>query len=403
MSPLLNYSPQPVVIPPNSQVTRSSKLGFSGRLRLSEKEERSYDAQTLFYDSFLSPDRQKLLCLGPPFLNIGPPQKIVQDNRPLRFLQGKGSYWFNNQVLALVSIDILNHQDPIYFKFKHFSLSIAFPSQPRPNLKRAQLTLITLQKDNPVLWIKDWCCWHNKIHQVARIAIYDNDSGNWTQLRQALTELRLDCEILLIGWPFPYGPTFSHLHQYTQIGCLNHFRLLFGDSSQWCMQLDMDEYLHSGTKRSIRQHLTGIPSQPALYLDSYLVPRQVESSRPIRFFHHSVRPHWTRLWAGKKYIYQPGRVKLNLVHRVIPRRLSLFHLGYGTRKRWDIAYKFFITLLKSRPRQQKRLFFFYHFRALNTGWKDKARSARPMKENAVHSSEYIMDENLVTMAARMKE
>ncbi len=373
MSSFLSYSPSSFFIPPESGITRSSKIGFSARSHLSNKEEPFYDTKTLFYDVFLSTDRQKLICLGPPLLNIGPPQKIYQDNRPLKFSLGKGSYWFRNRVLVLIKIEILNQQSPILFNFHHFSLKIPFPLQSRPTLEKTQLTLITLQKDNPSLWIKDWCHWHNEIHKVKRIVIYDNHSSNSFQLSKILAGLNLDCEILLINWHFPYGPALSHLHKYAQIGCFNHFRLLFGNSTQWCIQLDIDEYLYSNIQESICHYLEKIRSQPALYLDSYLIPKQKESSKLTRFFHHPVRPHWTRIWAGKKYIYQPTKIKLNLVHRIVPSTFSFFHLYYGSQKRWDLVYRFFMRLLRKMPHRQKQPFFFYHYRALNTGWKGRSK------------------------------
>jgi len=405
MSLFLSYSPSSFFIPSESGITRSSKIGLSAHSQLSKKEEISYDTKTLFYDVFLSADRQKLICLGPPFLNIGRPQKIYQKNKPLKFSLGKGSYWFRNQVLTLLKIEILDQQSPILFNFHHFSLKMPFPSQNKPTLEKTQLTLVTLQKDNPNLWIEDWCHWHNEIHKVKRIVIYDNGSSNSPQLIKTLAGLELNCEILLIDWCFPYGPAFSNLHQYAQIGCLNHFRLLFGDSTQWCMQLDIDEYLYSNTRESIRHYLAKIDSQPALYLDSYLVPKQRESVKPARFFHHSIRPHWTRAWAGKKYIYQPTRIKLNLVHRIIPSTLSFFHLYYGVQKRWDLMYRLFMRLLKKTPHKQKirPKVLFYHFRGLNTGWKGnrKAIGSNSIKE-VLNASDYIIDENIINMSTRIK-
>ena len=62
----------------------------------------------------------------------------------------------------------------------------------------------------------------------------------------------------------------------------------------------------------------------------------------------------TSTWEGKKCLYQPQYIKLNLVHRVIPSFTSFLHIRYGLQKRWDIVKKFFYDTI-GKKRGNKRL------------------------------------------------
>ena len=46
---------------------------------------------------------------------------------------------------------------------------------PRPHVA---LTLATVQKDNELQWLDDWCAWHHRVHGVGRFVIYDNGSAD---------------------------------------------------------------------------------------------------------------------------------------------------------------------------------------------------------------------------------
>ena len=400
------YNPHVVYIPDDAGIERDIQ---TGRRRVA-CDESHYDSKTLFYDVFYSSDRRKLLCLGPPFLNIGPPLSIRHGRRRLSYSTKLGKYRFNHHVLSCVEVDLASFKDELIldFTFSRFNIAILCSNRNRLSLSKAHITLLTLQKDNPIPWIRDWCRWHNRVHNIGRIMIYDNGSRNITKLQAALVPLNKDIEIVLINWPFPYGPAQSHFNQYCQIGCLNHFRLFWGASTRWCLSLDIDEYLFAN--RNMFEQLNNKPSRAAIYLDSYLVSPTGRRERALsRFFHHSSRPLRTRRWAGKKYIYQPRHIKLNLVHRVIPFFPSFLHLGYGLQKRRDLLQKLLDDILRKglgrkSPQRMEKPLFFYHFRGLNTGWKletptrtlsgSHAAAHNPISADAHH----VPDKRIITKA-----
>jgi len=76
----------------------------------------------------------------------------------------------------------------------HFNLfeKVVEISQNHPPVRGNEenlLTLVTLQKDNPLQWIKDWIRWHNHMHGVGRLILYDNGSREYgyDELAEACT------------------------------------------------------------------------------------------------------------------------------------------------------------------------------------------------------------------------
>ena len=57
----------------------------------------------------------------------------------------------------------------------------------------------------------------------------------WAQMGEAV-------DIVLVDWPFPYGPVRIHRNSFCQTGAQNHYLLRFGSADAWCLNLDIDEW-----------------------------------------------------------------------------------------------------------------------------------------------------------------
>ena len=98
------------------------------------------------------------------------------------------------------------------------------------------LVLSTLQKNNPLCWIKDWCLYYHRVHGVNLILLYDNGSDNRKELAQGLYQLAPNLEIRLIEWDFDYCMA-------TQVAALNQCYHTFGSYASYFLNFDIDEYL----------------------------------------------------------------------------------------------------------------------------------------------------------------
>ncbi len=369
-----SYFPQPVILPDKVQRKLRSHRAAIGDGELTEREKRQqYDFKTLFFDMFLTDNKNYLVCIGPPLLNLGDPLSISCSDRPLKFSITKLRKGHSMMKLFIVRIKIpfsvQNNKLTLKFRFTHFNLTVSYFKQPTLPVQKAEITLATMQKDYPILWIQDWCRWYRRVHAIKRMVIYDNGSKNFIALKHSLSQLEEDIEILLVHWPFPYGLIRSPDNRYTQEGGVNHCHLLFCPRrTRWFTFLDLDEYLYVEGEKSLIDYLK-FKVFPIIDFPHYMIyPTGVMDANRyekvlLRFFDHIERP--PRLsWSTPKFICRPEGLLLHCLHWGV----VTFY--------WRQVEKLVVRLgsyfgMKTRTLRGQRTVFFYHLSNLNTLWKIK--------------------------------
>ena len=174
MSRFLSYEPRSVLIPADAGIERAYD-GYD----LAPAELASCDLRTVFSDMFLSPGDTELLCIGPPFANIGRPRKILRGgSASIRFTVGEP---VSGEPVALTRVELGGDPGPEFdlrFIFDDFEADVHVAPKRPAALPKVSLVLSTTQKDNDPQWVEDWCLWHRRAHGVERIVIYDNGSAN---------------------------------------------------------------------------------------------------------------------------------------------------------------------------------------------------------------------------------
>lgn len=392
----LSWAPQSVSIPAGAGIERT----FDG-YGLTPPELARCDRRTVFCDMFLALDDSELLCIGPPFANLGRPRAVLAGGSTrLRFAVDEP---VAGEPVALTRIRLPDAHKPtldLRFVFADFDVHAKVTPR-RPDLPSAPLLLATVQKDNDPQWVDDWCAWHHRAHGVERIVIYDNGSENAEEIRSRLVRAAQDFgyDAVFVDWDFPYGPP---LRPFTQTVALNHCRLVFGGSVRWCINLDVDEYLYNASGRPLADYLDLHRLRSVHYLTGLIVPLAADAAdrRPARCFDSAVRFRRIEAQRGRKYVYRPGRVGWIDVHRVRPRLVrgaeETFYglavaasrrLGLGRSLRFLSRPVHALVGLMTRATQFRLRrersgegvgtegtetpgpLFFYHFRALNNGWK----------------------------------
>ncbi len=255
------YRPNSVFLPTESQVKRiypsSPSLYIEGN---------ELDTRTIFYDIFIDHQTGCLRGIGPALLNLKNeilPLDILVENRRISF-----------SIIEVGRLVFLQSERPInnftddvslVLKFKNFTSSVYLSSLKdkirSSSDKSSRLTISTLQKDNPIIWIEDWIRWHCRLYGVKRVVLYDNGSQDQQILITKLRNLEPEVEVVLVHWEFPYG----HPYNYVQVASLNHCRIYFhpndkGTSSEkdYCINLDIDEYLVSPHRDHLLVYLDSI-------------------------------------------------------------------------------------------------------------------------------------------------
>lgn len=231
-----------------------------------QKEYLSSGNYPLFHDIFLREYRggQQVVCIAPQESEIahfiGDPEvwhngeQIVPDKITKRsdfYGIGTGMSVINSDTeLQFRAGDILE----LRWTKPDFSFTRKVELQPylwRDD--RPKLTLNTLQKDEPLEWIRDWVLYYHRIHGVERILLYDNNSESRSALMEFLPQLESETlEICLIPWDINYSP---FLLSYCQYGQLSHAYYWLWDKTSWDINCDIDEYLINRTSKPLTRYL----------------------------------------------------------------------------------------------------------------------------------------------------
>ena len=386
MARLATYSPQGAWIPDDVDVERTFD-GDPGDEALTK-----FDRRTVFCDVFLSHRRNQLLCIGPPLLNLGIPESVALRGRTRRFVVEEPPVPMRRMSLLRIGLDAGDHRAMetgaigLQVRFPEFRLDVPVARSAAVSHNRVSLTLSTLQKDNDPQWLRDWCAWHHRAHGVERIVFYDNGSRDADEVYAELARRSADFELVVVPWNYPYGPARRWSCNYTQTTALNHCRLMFGPLTRWCINLDVDEYLYSngrGPLASVLDRAAGA----AIHLPSYIVPA-VAGESGGRCFDSPWRSRDIETVLARKYIYRPKAVRFGSTHDFVPKPLgfrakvrlvkALRAAGLGTIVRGIVVAKRALRKAMAVLRGSgtdagagagEPVLFFYHFRALNTGWK----------------------------------
>ncbi len=379
-----------------------------------------------------------MCAIGPALINLKEevvPLEIFIDKRPIKFVLSEVE-----RLIFLESEEPINENSEIvYFvlKFKSFECSIKLINSFNPpwskSDKNCRLTISTLQKDNPIVWIKDWIRWHCRLYGVGRVILYDNGSRNQQDLIEKLRELQTEVEIVFVHWDFPYG---LHPNRYTQRGSLNHCRMHFrpqGDEKsrvrRYCINLDIDEYLVCLNQDGLVNYLDSMFCSPFIYsvmLKEIRVPNispQTSDLKPVpRFFDYKYRSkksdlvdepsNYYRSIEHAKYVFRFGSPIYNEIHDVSPitHYLKLteriqFHFYRIPIKIKRKVWKLKRLFRDSGNTRQKPLYnsavasthelYFFHFFGLTDNW-----NQRIVREVEEFNAEFHVEESLIQELAQ---
>ena len=225
-----------------------------------ETYEREFDYLTVFYDSFRSADGQFTVFLGPPLSNLEQPvlpglvsafEILVAGAATFRRLRLVDELWLRtDRESAVIPHGV----------FEETGLAV------QPNLShvfRDKKVLLTMSKDNELVWIKDWVYFHVAHHGTNAVLIYDNASTKYAQseLERAVASVSGIETSLVIDWPFKYGPqgdtgqadVLAWDSNFSQWASLEHARYRLLASAHSVIWGDIDELVVTRNGASLHE------------------------------------------------------------------------------------------------------------------------------------------------------
>ena len=387
------YRPRSLMIPEDMGLVRDGRFIYPGAA--TSEVELPIDSRTIFFDVFSSSVAKKIIAIGPEMRNLRDellPLKILCGGRELKYkMENQLDYtkkWGGSGLTILYIEDPRLKPDEgveLTFCWRSFEQELSIGPPPFRDCRFTDFTLMTVQKNNPPVWVSDWCRFFNRVHNVSRIVLYDNDSSNLEVLKPELQGLSKEMEIHLVYWNFPYGPPNS---AFAQRGALNHLYWNLKDRSNYFLNFDIDEYLVNRTSYSLSKYLDRTISSkiPSLRVTNYNVP----STPQLKALKRRLRVNDCEyrfkhgLPSISKTIFKGSGIKFVSVHRNLvdlPRwvqNLLVHRLRLYETFNWLwLKFKLPIGPYKLEKQASPDELYFNHYKSLTTGWKFQGQINAP--------------------------
>lgn len=217
-------------------------------------------------------------------------------------------------------------------------------------------TLVTMQQNNDLAWIRDVIRYYRKVHRLDAVLIFDNESSAYGLDDIAETALSAGLErLMVVQAPFRFGAnggyadgTRSWRGMSLQCAALNIARLRFLGGARAVLQCDIDELVWCRKRDSIfdqtRRHPLGYVQFPL----NWRYAKMSEGQKPTHFDHvwkrsvpdgspakYCIRPRGPLWWASWD-VHQLHR--LGARGKLLSRRAGAWHMKQLTTN-WKPADK----------------------------------------------------------------
>jgi hypothetical protein len=208
------------------------------------KFDENFDWDNLFYDA-VQLDANTMVLIGPPLYQTA--NMMAAD---WKFSDGANNLGFSITGMDRTCITVVNTNTWV----KELTLTHAEPITIPVNVIDPKLNglkcLFTLQKDNPIPWIKQWIQYHHVNFGVDGVLIYDNNSQSYS-VEELEDQLQVPgVTVKVVAWDVPYGPqgyacdyynTWDS--DYAQSSMFEHAKRRYLSKALIAINADIDELL----------------------------------------------------------------------------------------------------------------------------------------------------------------
>lgn len=331
-----------------------------------------YDAETVFFDVFWDSDYRGVVIVAAPMLGLSEDLpftlRALPSGTPCDFAAERRPY--------NVRITLTPPAGTVALEALWGGQRIVLPIQPNGNAAFAGRNVIyTLQRDNDLVWIRDWAHFYAREHGADVAVVYDNGSTRYSRAEVANTLAGVAGleAVMVLDWPFPYGAfdcreelSFNVFDAaYCQVAAFEHVRRRFCADARGLANVDLDELI---VRRGQRTMFDAAAEAQSGYLrifgywnENARAPE--DAARPQR--RHRDFP----------YVSKPAARPCESKWVVVPQRLDHFatlhiHDVYNART------------------TESADFCLYHFRGINTMW-DRERLTF-----GTRAAEFVADESV---------
>ena len=360
---LVEAAPAPLFLPEGFGTMRLPRLS---RRQRPQAFLAAFEARALYYDVFWHADGRRVLLVGPPPVNLKGLYKAARftalpSGRVLRARRHASL-----SVMTTALADVPADTTAIAIAIGGIETRVPVGPNLSPSFAGRRI-LFTMNKDNDLDWIRFWANHHATHHGTDAVVLFDNGSRRYGtgEIAHVLSEVPGLQAIAVPSWPWAFGktdpavsvdPYWAH---FLQIASMAVLLRRFGAAAEAILNCDIDELAHAPEGASIYALARGTSHGLLAMKGQWVEPVQEPGTSPRDHadFPFRLRDEKARFCRAGKWAIEPSRPWLQ-------------RLGVHPYWHW----------IEGRPLLAKRYAggaFFWHFRGINTGWKESRQSSAP--------------------------
>jgi len=374
---VIRLAPVPVLLPASSprRLPRRPE-----RARPSEFH-RAFEDSILYYDAFHYPD-ERILMIGPPPHNLS---DLLKSARYVALPSGKmlsSSLFPSRSTMITELTGVPPGTDALLVRLDEQDVRVEVGSNYLESFANSRL-LFTINQNNALDWIRRWGLWHAQTQGTDAIVIFDNGSNTYSlgDLSATLSGIPGISKIAVVSLPHKFGPldhwvkAYHFWPRFLQISATAIALRRFGLYANGLINCDIDELMwavDSHVYDLARGSRHGVLRVPGRWIEA--VAPDGPPPRDHLGFRYRLRDIRARL-SPPKWVLDPSRawVKSLSVH---PYHHRVHRAPFGAR---------FMA----------RGALFWHFKGINTNWKENRASTVPF-----NPTEHIPDETWIAAMTR---
>ena len=355
----LDTSRSPIVLSDDSRLTRKPRWSLRARPRAFLE---AFESKLLAYDVFWSSEGDRILMVGPPLLNLG---NAVRSAIFRALPSGKRILPRCHTSLSTTITELVGAPPDT----KSVDVAIGdsqFEVEVQPNfsasLSGARI-LFSINKNNELDWIDEWARWHVLNHGTDTVVLFDNGSDRYTTEDIAVRLSRVPgiASYAVIAMPHRFGQvdpaviSNPYWPLFLQISTMSIVLRRFGMAAAGLINCDIDELANPPDGQSLYDVCQASKSGLVILRGRWIeAVRSAGAPDEVRHRHFPFKlVDDNRPSSPAKWVLDPKRdwVKNLSVH-------PYWHWVHGRP-----------PFSKTRLEEA----FYWHFRGINTGWKDTSR------------------------------
>lgn len=335
------------------------RLPRTPRRKRPESFQSQFEDRALFYDCFAYGE-DRIVLVGPPPLNLRP---FHESARYLAEPSGKAlAAQFHpsrsTMITELTGVPQGTSGLTIEFAGERFELAV---QESMADAFAGRRVMFTMNKDNPLDWIELWARWHQRLHGIDAIIVFDNGSQAYRprDVEERLAAIEGIERVAVISWPYRYGPVdpavlfHPYWPNFLQVASFRITISRLAARAAGILNCDIDELVGRDGDRdafaALEQSPDGLVVLKGTWVETAVAPDAAESPYHLRYRYRHKNP--LKAICANKWVLDPKRGwAQDFGHTPMMHRI--YGVSRGTSNR--------------APRLP-----FFHFKAINTNWKEE--------------------------------